>query len=159
MEYQTTPAFIGVKVPRSWSVLFSISPRANPLSQARQNRIPGPGPNQQQSPNQNQGSSQKKNQKQHPPQTLVNANLTSPTVAAPTHTPSKLPSGHAARAAATQPAQASLETLTEAPLSRARSANCALPDRPAVSTGDPSHRAAAGPSMPSQIAREAAYSS
>lgn len=159
MEYQTTPAFIGVNVPRFRSVsIFYIAQSKPPFSsqtephpRARTKPTPTPRPKPRLKPT--------KKQKQPPPQTLVNANLTSPTVAAPTHTPSKLPSGHAARAAATQPAQASLETLTEAPLSRARSANCALPDRPAVSTGDPSHRAAAGPSMPSQIAREAAYSS
>lgn len=101
------------------------------------------------------------NQTNKTTQTLPNRNLTSPLVAAPTQTPSKLPCGHASRAAATQRAHRSLDTLMVAPCLRsvASSVNTALPDRPTVSAGAPPHRVARGPAMEPQMAREAAYSS
>lgn len=43
--------------------------------------------------------------------------------------------------------------------STAASVNCARPDRPTVSAGEPSQRVAPGPAMEVQMESEAAYSS
>lgn len=96
-----------------------------------------------------------------PSQTAVSVNPTSPLLAPPKQTPDMLPVGHTSRAARTHWTQRSLDMVMTPEGSRARSVKRAVPDRPVVSRGAPEQRVVAGapPSMPPQMASEAALSS
>jgi hypothetical protein len=74
-----------------------------------------------------------------------------PTVAPPMQVEVRLPVGHTALAARTQPSQRPLETLSVAPDVKVLRTNSAVPDVPVVVAGEPPHFVIA-PAIPPQMA-------